>query len=147
VPKLELYDTSVLVPWIRSGIFEEKVDLSFRQRRFLLCTVVWMELYAGTHSKEDKQYLDRIRDDMKRRELIISPEPDDFYLVGQMLSYYAREFGRIEPRDHANDALIAVCASRSEAALITVNAEHMQQWQRVLRRFKKRLDLGVLRMS
>lgn len=77
---------------------------------------------------------------------IVSPEPDDFYLVGQMLSYYSRRYGHIEPRDHTNDALIAVCASRAEAKLITVNAEQMRQWQRILSRFKKRLDLEVLRV-
>ncbi len=83
---------------------------------------------------------------MERLGLVIAPAPDDFYLVGQMLSYYSRQYGHIQPRDHANDALIAVCASRSDATLITVNAEHMRQWQRVLRRFKKRLDLEVLKV-
>lgn len=146
MPRLELYDTSVLVPWLRSETFDDKVQRSFDSQRFLLCTVVWMELYAGTRSKEDKQLLDRLRRNVERLELLISPEPDDFYLVGQMLSYYSRQYGHIEPRDHANDALIAVCASRAEAKLITVNAEHMRQWQRILSRFKKRLVLEVLKV-
>jgi len=58
-----------------------------------------------------------------------------------MIAYYARQYGAIQSREHANDVLIALCASRASATLITENEEHMKKWQRILKRLRKRLDL------
>ena len=44
-----------------------------------------------------------------------------------MMAYYARQYGAIQPRDHANDVLIALCVSRANATLITENKEHMEK--------------------
>jgi hypothetical protein len=54
------------------------------------------------------------------------------------------ESGAIRVRDHANDVLIAVCASRVGAELITANREDMQRWRRVLNRSRRKLRLQVV---
>jgi len=100
-----------------------------------------MELYAGTRTQSDKRELDRIEQALYRTNSIISPQTRDFYLAGQMISYYLRTYGVIKPRDHVCDILIALCAANFGAELVTENAEHMQIWQRILARSGQRLNL------
>lgn len=138
---LQIFDSSVLIPWLRDGSYDQLVTASFTSRQFVLCTVVWMELYAGTRSANDKRDLDRMAQALTDIERVISPQPEDFYQAGQMIAYYARQYGAIQPREHANDALIALCASRTSATLITENEEHMKKWQRILKRSGRRLYL------
>jgi predicted nucleic acid-binding protein len=109
---LQIFDSSVLIPWLRDGSYDQLVTASFTSRQFMLCTVVWMELYAGTRSASDKRDLDRMVQALADVGRVISPHPKDFYQAGQMIAYYARQYGAIRPRDHANDVLIALCASR-----------------------------------
>jgi predicted nucleic acid-binding protein len=142
---LQLFDSSILIPWLRSGHYDEIVTASFEARRFLLCTVVWMELYAGTRTKADKQDLDAMQRALSSIGRVVSPAPEDFYRAGQMLASYSRLYGRIEPKDHANDVLIALSAVRVGAELVTENAEHMETWQKILARSKKSLYLRVVR--
>ena len=138
---LQTFDSSVLIPWLRDGSYDQLVTASFTARQFMLCTVVWMELYAGTRSASDKQDLDQMVQALADVGRVISPQPEDFYQAGQMVAYYSRQYGAIQPRDHANDILIALCASRTNATLITENKEHMEKWQRILKRSRRRLDL------
>ena len=60
------------------------------------------------------------------------------------MSYYTRQYGEIRPRDHANDVLIAVCALRVGAELVTANGDDMQRWRRVLNRSRRKLSLQVV---
>lgn len=142
----QVFDSSVLIPWLRNRTFDDLVARAFQRRRFLLCAVVWMELYAGTQHPNDKRELDAMQRELSRVERVVSPEPEDFYLAGQLLGYYSRAYGRIEPRDHASDVLIALCASRAHAELVTVNADDMRRWRHVMRRFGRRLDLQVVEL-
>ena len=119
---LQLFDSSVLIPWLRSRRYDEVVTAAFASRRFLLCTVVWMELYAGTRTRADKRDLDR--------------------MVAALSGN-----GAIEVREHANDVLIALSASRAGAELVTVNREDMERWQGMLKRSRRRLSLQVVEES
>jgi predicted nucleic acid-binding protein len=139
--RLQILDSSVLIPWLRDGSYDQLVTASFTSRQSILCTVVWMELYAGTRSASDKRDLDRMVQALADVGRVISPQPKDFYQAGQMIAYYARQYGAIQPRDHANDVLIALCASRVSATLITENEVHMEKWQRILKRSGRKLDL------
>ena len=141
---LQIFDSSVLIPWFRSRTYDELVTSALQSRRFLLCSVVWMELYAGTRDQTDKRELDRMEQRLSRINRIITPQTRDFYLAGQMISYYSRTYGEIKPRDHVCDVLIALCAANVEAELVTENAEHMQIWQRVLARSGQRLNLHLV---
>jgi hypothetical protein len=71
VPPLQLFDSSVLIPWLRTLHYDALVTTAFASRLFLLSTVVWMELYDGTRSRGDKQDLDREGDAI----LAHGPEP------------------------------------------------------------------------
>ncbi|MBM3241737.1 type II toxin-antitoxin system VapC family toxin [Candidatus Poribacteria bacterium] len=142
--KFQIFDSSVLIPWFRGIAYEDLVNRSLQNERFLLCTVVWMELYAGTPNQSDKRELDRIERALSRADSIISPQTRDFYLAGQMISYYSRPYGEIKPRDHVCDVLIALCAANFGAELVTENAEHMQIWQRILARSGQRLNLYLV---
>jgi predicted nucleic acid-binding protein len=86
VPPLQLFDSSVLIPWLRTRHYDALVATAFTSRRFLLSTVVWMELYAGTRSRGDKQDLDRMVRTLTRVGRVVSPEPEDCYTAGQVVA-------------------------------------------------------------
>jgi predicted nucleic acid-binding protein len=144
VPPLQLFDSSVLIPWLRTRHYDALVTTAFASRRFLLSTVVWMELYAGTRSRGDKQDLDRIVRALTGLGRVVSPEPEDFYTAGQVVATYTRRYGQIALRDHAHDILIALGAWRARAELFTVNRQDMERWQRLLRRAGKRVAIRAV---
>ena len=79
MPSLQLFDSSVLIAWLRTRHYDTLVTTAFATRRLLLSTVVGMELYAGTRSRGDKQDLDRMRRALTSVGRVVSPEPEDFY--------------------------------------------------------------------
>jgi len=140
----QLFDSSVLIPWLRTRQYDTLVTAAFDTRRFLLSTVVCMELYAGTRSRADKQDLDRMVTALASVKRVVTPAPEDFYTAGQMAASYARHHGQIALREHANDLLIALGAWRAAAELVTVNRQDMERWQRLLRRAGRRVTLRVM---
>lgn len=140
----QIFDTSVLIPWVRGIAYGEMVDRSLQLDRFLLCTVVWMELYAGTQDRTDKRQLDQTVRRLSITNQVVTPHPRDFYQAGQMIRYYSQTYGRIEPKDHICDVLIALCAVNADAELVTVNAAHFETWKRILARSGKNLSLSVV---
>lgn len=144
MPPLQLFDSSVLIPWLRTRHYDALVTTAFASRRFLLSTVVWMELYVGTRSRGDKQDLDRIVRALTSVGRVVSPEPEDFYTAGQMVATYTRRYGQIALRDHAQDILIALGAWRAHAELFTVNRQDMERWQRLLRRTGKHVTIRAV---
>jgi predicted nucleic acid-binding protein len=144
VPLLQLFDSSVLIPWLRTRHYDALVTTAFASRRFLLSTVVGMELYAGTRSRGDKQDLDRMVRALTGVCRVVSPEPEDFYTAGQMVAMYTRRYGQIVLRDHAQDILIALGAWRARAELFTVNQQDMERWQGLLRRTGKRVTIRAV---
>ena len=144
MPPLQLFDSSVLIPWLRTRHYDALVTTAFASRRFLLSTVVGMELYAGTRSRGDKQDLDRMVQALMGVGRVVSPEPEDFYTAGQMVATYTRRYGQMAMRDHAQDILIALGAWRARAELFTVNREDMERWQRLLQRTGKRVTIRVV---
>jgi len=144
VPPLQLFDSSVLIPWLRTRHYDALVTTAFVSRRFLLSTVVWMELYIGTRSRGDKQDLDRMVRALTSVGRVVSPEPEDFYTAGQIVATYTRRYGQIALRDHAQDILIALGAWRARAELFTVNRQDMERWQRLLRRTGKHVTIRAV---
>jgi predicted nucleic acid-binding protein len=144
VPTLQLFDSSVLIPWLRTRHYDALVTTAFASRRFLLSTVVGMELYAGTQRRADKQDLDRMVRVLTGIGRVVSPAPEDFYTAGQMVATYARRYGQIALRDHAHDILIALGAWRARAELFTVNRQDMERWQGLLRRAGKRITVRAV---
>jgi predicted nucleic acid-binding protein len=144
VPSLQLFDSSFLIPWLRTRHYDALVTTAFVSRRFPLSTVVGMELYAGTRSRGDKQDFDRMVRVLTEVGRVVSPEPEDFYTAGQMVAAYTRRYGQIALRDHAQDILIAIGAWRARAELLTVNRQDMERWQELLRRAGKRITIRAV---
>ena len=72
---------------------------------------------------------------------MVTPTHEDWTWSGVVLARYQERFGKVEPRDHINDILIALCAVRANAELVTVNADDMRRWRDMLRRAGKKLFL------
>ncbi len=144
MPSLQLFDSSVLIPWLRTQRYDDLVATAFESRRFLLSTVVAMELYAGTRSRGDKQDLDRMVQALTGIGRVVSPEPEDFYTAGQLVATYSRRYGQLALRDHVNDILIVLGTWRARAELFTVNHQDMERWQRLMRRSGKRFTLRAV---
>ncbi len=144
MPSLQLFDSSVLIPWLRTQRYDDLVATAFESRRFILSTVVAMELYAGTRNRGDKQDLDRMVQALTGIGRVVSPEPEDFYTAGQLVATYSRRYGQLALRDHVNDILIVFGTWRARAELFTVNHQDMERWQRLMRRSGKRFTLRAV---
>jgi hypothetical protein len=68
---------------------------------------------------------------------------EDWTLAGRCLARYSSRWGRIVPRDHVADVLVAVTASKLNARLATENVERMIRWQWVLRKLGRTLSITL----
>jgi predicted nucleic acid-binding protein len=135
-----LFDTSILIPMIRGEAYETLFQGALRTGRARLSSVVMQELYAGARTPADKRDYDEINRAFLNRQYIV-PHHEDWILSGILLARYQRLYGDVEPRDHINDILIAICAVKTNATLVTENTDDMKRWQRMLRRVGKNLLL------
>ena len=137
-------DTSIWIPFLRSRRYGPSVDRLVAEGRVWMPTVVLLELYAGTGSVADARAIDAIRVAVARLGRLYHPTTEDFVLAGRMLSYESRRAGRLRPRDHSHDLLIAIAAARTSGALLTANRDDMLRWARLLRtRARLRVDVLV----
>jgi predicted nucleic acid-binding protein len=139
-----LVDSSVWVPYLRANRYAATMKALVGRRRLWLHSVVLLELYAGTANKDDKRDVDDIREAARRLERICHPTVVDLCLAGNVLAEYARREGRIRPRDHSHDLVIAIGAGRSASLLLTENVEDMTRWAKELRR-RAHLEVRVAR--
>ena len=135
--RLQLFDTSILIPMVRGEAYEELFRRALRSGRARMSSVVMQELYAGTHSPGDKKDLDAINRAFVSRGYVVTPVHDDWILAGLLLARYQRLQGVVEPRDHINDILIVLDASKLGADLVTENASDMKRWRRTLPRARR----------
>ncbi len=136
-----LFDTSIVIPMIRGEAYETLFQGALRTGRARLSSVVMQELYAGTRTPADKRDYDEINRAFLNRRYMVVPHHEDWILSGILLARYQRLYGDVEPRDHINDILIALCAVQTNATLVTENTDDMKRWQRMLRRAGKNLLL------
>jgi predicted nucleic acid-binding protein len=129
-----LLDTSVWIPYLRSGKHSAAVDAWLDRGRAWLHGVALLELHAGARSIEDRRDIDAIRHAAHRLGRLYDPTGDDFCLAGIVLADHARRTGAVRPRDHSHDLLIAIGAARTSSALLTANAHDMRRWADALRR-------------
>jgi predicted nucleic acid-binding protein len=127
-------DSSVWLPYLREERFAGAVDALIGDGRVWLHSVVLLELYAGTATVEEKRDVDAIRSAAQSLGRLFHPSEADFCLAGQLLSTYARRYGRVRPRDHSHDLLIAIGAARTGSLLLTANLNDMSRWAKLLRR-------------
>jgi len=126
---------------IRGQAYETLFERALRTGRARMSSVVMQELYAGALTPTDKTNLDGINRAFLARGQTVTPDHDDWTWAGVMLARYQRIYGEVEPRDHINDILIALCAVKVNAELVTENAGDMERWRKMLRRAGKALHI------
>lgn len=136
-----LFDTSVLIPMIRGEAYEDLFRRALRTGRARMSSVVMQELYAGARTAADKKNYDGINRAFLSRGYIVTPDHDDWTLSGVILAQYQQLYGEVEPQDHIPDILIALCAVKVNAELVTENVVDMERWRKMLRRSRKRLNI------
>lgn len=143
--RLQLFDTSVLIPVIRGEAYEDLFYRALRSGRARMSAVVMQELYAGSRSARDKRDLDGIRDVFQSRGYLATPGSDEWVEAGVLLARYQRLRGRVEPRDHISDVLIVLDAAKLGADLVTENGSDMERWRKMLRPSRRLLGIQVVR--
>lgn len=132
-------DTSILVSYLRTGAYADFVLDRVKAFSVFLPGVVLAELYAGALSREDRNDVEDFRRAISPH--VIGVDSRGWILSGRCLSHYAMRWGKIRPRDHLADVVIAVCSARLNADLITENQTHMQRWSWILNRQGYRLKV------
>lgn len=140
-----LFDSSIGIARIRYGAYEDLIQRGIRRGRAWLSSVVLQELYAGTRSVQDRRDIDQIRRALAMQERILTPTEEDWALAGLLLARYSQWYGKIEPRDHLPDILIAVSASAAGLSLVTENDLDMKTWQKLLAKHGRRLKIVAMR--
>jgi predicted nucleic acid-binding protein len=127
-------DTSVWVPYLRPKRYASAVDPLVGAGRVWVHGIALLELYAGTASVDDARAVDTLREAARSLGRLYVPPEHDLVLAGRVLAYHARRYGRLRPRDHSHDLLIAIGAARTGSILLTVNRRDMDRWAAALRR-------------
>ena len=135
--RLSIFDTSTLIPMIRGVAYEDLFRRALRTGRARMSSVVMQELYAGARAPGDKKDLDAINRAFVSRGYVVTPVHDDWILAGLLLARYQRLQGVAGPRDHINDILIVLDASKLRADLVTENSSDMERWRRMLPRARR----------
>jgi predicted nucleic acid-binding protein len=127
-------DTSVWIRFLRTRKYARTVDPLVAAGRAWVHSVVLLELYAGTANSADARAVDRIRLSAESLGRLYHPQVEDLILAGRLLSHWSRLHGRVRPRDHSHDLLIAIGAARRGGALLTANARDMRRWATMIHR-------------
>jgi predicted nucleic acid-binding protein len=119
---------------LRTRRYARTVDPLIAAGRAWVHSVALLELYAGTTSYADARAVDDIRRAAEQLGRLYHPDAEDMILAGRVLSYWSRIRGRVRPRDHTHDLLIAIGAARTRSALLTANARDMRRWAAAIER-------------
>jgi len=133
-PRAVTIDTSVWIPLLRTRRYARTVDPLIAAGRAWVHSVALLELYAGTTSRADARAVDDIRLAAEHLGRLYHPDAEDLILAGRVLSYWSRIRGRVRPRDHTHDLLIAIGAARTRSVLLTANARDMRRWAAAIER-------------
>ena len=95
--------------------------------------VVFCELHAGVTTRNDHADIETLRRTLG--EKIVGTDVNDWLLAGRCLTRYAERWGRVRPRDHLADVLVAVTAARLGATVASEDVRGLTQWAWALRRF------------
>jgi predicted nucleic acid-binding protein len=138
-PVLWVLDSSILVSYLRSGKYRRFLLAGLERGIIFLAGVVLCELYAGATSREDRADLEALRRALGPH--LLEAKVEDWVLAGRCLSYYSIRWGRIKPRDHLADVLVAVTALRVGAVLASEDLKQMRRWSWALGKLGRRLEV------
>ena len=149
MPPPEIFDSSVLIPYLVSGACRSEIQVAISAQRFRMSSLVALELYAGTRDADEKRELDYMLGLFARRDWLVTAAHDDHVLAGQLLSRRRRLTGSMNVRDHLVDVLIVLSASQVKGTVVSANVRHMGPWAALARRagrdVRVRAPLEVLR--
>ena len=135
--RLWVPDTSVLVGYLRFDRHRAFLTAALRRKSPLLPGVVLCELSAGAASREDRADVEALRRALGPH--VLGAEVEDWTMAGRCLSTYSVRWGKVRPRDHLADLLVAVAAARRGATLVSEDLPQMTRWSWALRRLRKPL--------
>lgn len=142
-PRLWVVDSSILVGYLRAGRYGDFLRREIPRGVVYLPGVVFCELQAGATTRSDRADVEALRRAMGQR--IIGTAPDDWLLAGRCLAQYAERWGRVRPRDHLADVVVAVTAARLHATVASEDVRGMTRWVWALRRLGAGMRVEGLR--
>ncbi len=132
-------DSSILISYMRFGKYEDFLFKELSKKTLFFPGPVLGELYAGATTQEDRKDLESLRQALGKN--IIETTVEDWILAGRCIAIYSMRLGKVKPRDHILDVLIAITAAKMGAALATENLRHMKRWKEILTRMGKRVKV------
>lgn len=110
-------DTSIWVDWFRGKKRGVRLNEITSGRVLYLPSVVVMELYSGAHDGTSIRTIDSFVEPFSRNRRIILPNEKDYITAGKVLAELRWPASRL-----SNDVLIAVCARKIGAELLSLNS-------------------------
>ena len=143
-PALWVLDTSILISSLRFGKHRQFLLDGIQEGKIFLPGVVLSELYAGTTSRDDRADLETLRRTLGAH--LLGVQAEDWVLAGICLSYYSARWGKIRPRDHLADVLVAITAFKVGATLASEDLGQIKRWRWVLGRLGRRLKIQTIKV-
>jgi predicted nucleic acid-binding protein len=137
-----VFDTSLLIPFFKTGAYETPLRSAIRSGRMFLASVTALELYAGTRDAAEKRALDRFVGSFAGRDLLIVPRHEDWVLGGVLLARRRRLAGGLVARDHLSDVLLVLSASQVNGTVLTADVRHLMVWASLARRAGRDVRAG-----
>jgi predicted nucleic acid-binding protein len=132
-------DSSILISYLRYGKYENFLFKNLSRMNLFLPGPVLGELYAGANTKDDLRDLESFRRALG--ENVTETTVEDWILAGRCIVLYSMRFGKVKPRDHIIDVLIAITAAKIRAVLATENLRHMKMWKEILIKLGKKIKV------
>ena len=140
-PALWVLDSSILISYLRSGKYRQFLLSGLKRGTVFVPGVVLCELYSGASSREDRIDLEVFRRSLGAH--VIGVEAEEWVLAGRCLAYYAGRWGKIRPRDHLADVIVAVSALQVGAVLASEDLRQMRRWSWVFGKMGRRLAVAT----
>ena len=120
-----LLDTSIYIPFINKGITNPTLDLGPDRSLLFMSAVVLEELYAGAHDPSSVKLLDKLYDVFISANRLVVPDGRDWQKAGKIIAQLERKYGFEENylARISHDILIALCARRIGATVVTKNTK------------------------
>lgn len=118
-----IIDTNIYIDFYNTGKFKEIIYQKKYPDVIYVSSLVIMELLAGAFTKENHAIIANLIKTARARSKIISPSQNDYFEAGKLLAKLQSEMGYDLKKTYniSNDVLIALCARRIGATVLTQN--------------------------
>jgi predicted nucleic acid-binding protein len=136
-----LFDTGIYIQFSRGEKYLWLGEDARIFQRTILTAVVAAELYAGTHSQQEKRALDELCQAHRALGHFSFPSGSAWVDAGILIRRSRSTFGEMDFASHFRDLLIASEAMRTGSTLVTENSRDFARWKSLLASFRKTLKL------